>query len=93
MFGNDPKPTQIKDWTCVYETNQEFEAEMMRSFLSDRGFDAQILSKKDSAYSVNHSQLSLLYVYVPDENVAEAREAIREFEAGELLDDFPESDD
>lgn len=93
MFGNDPKPTEIKDWTCVFETNQEFEAEMMRSFLSDRGIEAELLSKKDSAYAVNHSQLSLLYVYVPNDKVEQAREAIREFEEGELLDDFPEGDD
>ncbi|AXJ00779.1 hypothetical protein CYPRO_1528 [Cyclonatronum proteinivorum] len=89
MFGNDPKAPAIKDWTCVYQTNMEFEADMMRNFLSDRGFDAQLLSKKDSAYSVNHSQLSLLYVYVPNDKVDDARAAIKEYEDGELLDDFP----
>ncbi|MCC5934142.1 MAG: DUF2007 domain-containing protein [Candidatus Cyclonatronum sp.] len=93
MFGNDPKPSEIKDWTCVFDTNQEFEAEMMKNFLDDRGFEAQILSKKDSAYSVNHSQLSLLYVYVPDDKADDARAAIREFEDGELIDEFPDGED
>jgi len=92
MFGNDPKPNQINDWTCVFETSQAFEAEMMKNFLSDRDIRAEILSKKDSAYSVNHSQLSLIYVYVPNELVDKAKAAIKEFEDGELLDEIPEDD-
>ncbi len=92
MFGNDPKASEIKNWTCVFETGQSFEAEMMKNFLSDRNIRAEILSKKDSAYSVNHSQLSLVYVYVPDELVEKANAAIKEFEDGELLDETPEDD-
>ncbi len=92
MFGNDPKANEIKDWTLVFETNQAFEAEMMNNYLHDRGIKAQILSKKDSAYSVNHSQLSLIYVYVPNDKLERAKQAIREFEDGELLDDMPEGD-
>lgn len=94
MFGKDPKASDIKDWTCVFETGQNFEAEMMQNFLSDRDIQAEILSKKDRAYSVNHSQLSLVYVYVPDHQVEDARKAIKEFEQGELLeDDLPGEDD
>lgn len=94
MFGNDPKASNIKDWTCVFETGQNFEAEMMHNFLTDRDIRAEILSKKDRAYSVNHSQLSMVYVYVPDEQAEAARNAIKEFEQGELLqDDMPDGDE
>ena len=94
MFGNDPKASSIKDWTCVFETGQEYEAEMMHNFLSDREIQAEILSKKDRAYSVTHSQLSMVYVFVPDAQAEKAREAIREFEQGEVLrGDFPDGDE
>lgn len=94
MFGKEPEPSSIKDWTCVFETGQDYEAEMMSNFLNDRNINAEILSKKDRAYSVTHSQLSMVYVYVPDAQVDEAREAIREFEQGEILkDDLPPEDD
>ena len=94
MFGNDPKASTIKDWTCVFETGQDYEAEMMLNFLSDRNINAEILSKKDRAYSVTHSQLSMVYVYVPDAQADAAREAIKEFEQGEVLPgDFPEGDE
>ncbi|MCH8568839.1 MAG: DUF2007 domain-containing protein [Balneolales bacterium] len=94
MFGNNPKPPAVKEWTCIFQTGHSFEAEMMKNFLTDRDIPAQILSKKDSAYVVNHSQLSLIYVYVPDRDVEAAQAAIKEFESGELIkEDFPDDDE
>lgn len=73
---NDPKPDDIRDWTCVFETAVEFEAEIVRSFLADAEIPVQILSKKDSSYPTNHGNLSLIYVYVPQSDEKEAREAL-----------------
>ena len=73
---NDPKPDNIQDWICVFETSIEFEAELVRSFLADADIPVQILSKKDTTYTTNIGNLSLIYVYVPQQHEQEAREAM-----------------
>jgi hypothetical protein len=73
---NDPKPDNIRDWVCVFETAVEFEAELVRSFLADAEIPVQILSKKDTTYTTNIGHLSLIYVYVPQQHEQEAREAM-----------------
>ncbi len=78
MFDKKFSPDEIKNWTCVFETSKSFEAEMMKNFLSDQGIPCEILSKKDNVYTVNFSDLSVIYVYVPDENAEAAQKAIAE---------------
>ncbi len=83
MFKNEPKPHKIENWTCVFNTNKSFEAEMLKNFLSDHDIPCNILSKKDSAYVVDHSSLSIVFVYVPDSFVDEAKKLIEELENSE----------
>jgi hypothetical protein len=93
MFNNEYEPNKIENWTCIRKTNKEFEAEMLKSFLLDRGLDCHILSKKDSSYVVDHSALSILYVYVPNESVDEARAAMNELDDAPFADDFPDEEE
>ena len=94
MFRKKLDPDNIKDWVCVYESGKEFEADMIRNFLADREIPAHILSKKDSAYQVNFSDLSLIYVYVPVEYEVEAKKALVELENAEIeMPDFDNDED
>jgi hypothetical protein len=80
MFKNEPKPHNVENWTCVFNTNKSFEAEMLKNYFADHEIPCNILSKKDSAYVVDHSSLSILFVYVPESFEAEARKLIEELE-------------
>ncbi len=91
MFRKKLDPNTIKDWTCIYESGKAFEADMIKNFLTDREIPAHILSKKDSAYSVNFSDLSLIYVYVPVEFEDKAKKALVELENAEI--EMPDFDD
>lgn len=83
MLESDPKPDSVDNWECVLKTNKVFEAEMLKNFLSDHEIPCHILSKKDSAYVVDHSSLSILYVYVPAEYANQALELIEALNAEE----------
>ena len=51
MFTS-PKPNEIKDWTCILESTHEFEVNLSHNFLKDYDIPSQILSKRDTAYSL-----------------------------------------
>ncbi len=80
---HDPKPDNIRDWTCIFETAVDFEAEIIRSFLADAQIPVQILSKKDSSYTTTVGHLSMIYVYVPLSYETEAREALASIDSKE----------
>jgi hypothetical protein len=69
---HDLNPPDLYNWVCVYETSVDFDAEFVRGLLADADIPANILSKKDSAYSTNVGHLSLIYVYVPESHRDEA---------------------
>jgi hypothetical protein len=73
---HDLNPDDLYEWTCIFETAVEFEAELVRGFLADAEIPVQILSKKDSSYTSNVGHLSLIYVYVPVDKEAEAKAAL-----------------
>lgn len=90
MF-KDQKPDDIQGWTCVYESGAQYDAEMVQNFFSDQGIDSQILSKRDSAYNLNVGQMSMVYLYVPDTLVDDARKALNDWKDGIInIDDLPE---
>lgn len=74
------EPNEIEDWVCVMERGTEYEVEIAKNYLSDHNIPANILSKRDSAISVNVSELAMVYLYVPEDYEEEAREALKEFE-------------
>lgn len=82
MFS-DPKPNEIKDWVCVYESNLEYEVQLVKNYLSDQRIPSNILSKRDTAYSLNVGEMALVYLYVPEHFEKKARKAIEEIQNDE----------
>lgn len=79
MFDG-PKPSEIKNWVCILERSTEYEVELVRGYLSNRGIPCNILSKRDSAYNLNVGDFALVYLYVPKEYEQEARSALAELD-------------
>ncbi len=79
MF-NDPTPNDIDNWVCVMERSTNYEVEFAKNYLSNLEIPSNILSKRDSAYSLNVGEMALVYLYVPEEYEEEARRALDEIE-------------
>ncbi len=96
MFSDKIKPDNVDDWKCVYETSIESEAGLVSGFLQNRGITCEILSKKDSAYTVNFGDLSAIFVYVPTDQAGEAEKALDDWKKGTIeeydMDDSEVSD-
>ena len=73
-----PKPNEIEDWVCVYERGTEYEVQSAQNYLSSLEIPSNILSKRDSAFSLNVGETALVYLYVPKEYEEEARSALAE---------------
>ncbi|WP_372638184.1 hypothetical protein [Fodinibius sp.] len=78
-----PKPNEIEDWVCVFERGTEYEVESAKNYLSSMEIPSQILSKRDSAFSLNVGETALVYLYVPKDYERQAREALEELELPE----------
>jgi len=78
MFST-PKPNNIEDWECIYETTTEYDAQLAKNYLENREIKVSILSKRDSSFDVNVGDLALIYVYVPKDSVKDAKDAIDEW--------------
>lgn len=83
MFS-DPKPPQFDDWFCIFETSNEQEAQLCKTFMEGQGLEARVLSKKDSAYNLNVGDMAVLFVYVPTEHGDEAQSLMAEWNSGSL---------
>jgi len=90
MF-NDPEPNKIENWSCIYECSTDIEAQMAKNYLSNLHIPSNILSKRDSAYSLNIGEMALIYIYVPKEFEKKARKAIANWK--EQKDDSDEQAD
>ncbi|HKJ45924.1 MAG TPA: DUF2007 domain-containing protein [Balneolales bacterium] len=86
MFST-PKPNNIEDWECVYETSKEYDAQLAKSYLESRDIEVSILSKRDSSFEVNVGDMALIYVYVPNDYVEDAKKALEEWQNAESVDD------
>lgn len=84
-----PKPSDIKNWVCILERNTEYEVQLVKGYLSNLNIPSNILSKRDSAYSLTVGETALVYLYVPKEYEQEARQALDELEE----QDFEDLDD
>ena len=81
MFSSDgPSASNIDNWVCVKEGSIEYEMEMAKNYLSNLQIPSNILSKRDSAYSLNVGEMALIYLYVPNEYEDEARQALEEWD-------------
>lgn len=80
FFSNSPKPNEIDNWVCVLEGSTDLEIEMAKNYLSSLKIPSNILSKRDSAYSLNVSEMAMVYLYVPLEYEKKARKALAKLE-------------
>ena len=62
------------DWVLIYETDKNFEIEIIRGMLEEHGIDAVIVNKKDSAYLIRNFEL-----YVSRDDVMLAKTLILNF--------------
>ena len=76
-----PKPNEIDNWVCVLEGSTDYEIELARNYLSNLKIPSNILSKRDSAYSLFVGDMALIYLYVPTGFEKKARTALAELEA------------
>ncbi len=88
MFDG-PKPSDINNWVCILERSVEYEVELVKGYLANRNIPSNILSKRDSAYSLTVGETALVYLYVPKEYEEEARQALEELDE----QDFEDLDD
>lgn len=79
-FFKDPKPDTFENWICVLERGTEYEVELARSYLANLKIPSNILSKRDSSYSLNIGEMSMVYLYVPKEFEKKARKALDELD-------------
>lgn len=79
-FFKDPEPDKFEHWICVLEKGTEYEIELAKSYLSSLKIPSNILSKRDSSYSLNIGELSMVYLYVPREFEKKARKALSNLE-------------
>ena len=87
MFTN-PNPNAIQDWACILESTQEFEVNLAHNFLKDQDVPSQILSKRDTAYSLVVGEMALMYLYVPNEYVEQAIDLLESIPDANLDDVF-----
>lgn len=80
FFSDSPKPNEIDNWVCVLEGSTDLEIEMAKNYLSNLKIPSNILSKRDSAYSLNVSEMAMVYLYVPKEFEEKARKALAKLE-------------
>ncbi|TVQ01934.1 MAG: hypothetical protein EA359_12885 [Balneolaceae bacterium] len=87
------EPNRINNWVCVLERGTEYEVELAKSYLASLKIPSNILSKRDSSYSLNIGEMSMVYLYVPEEFVKKARKALRALEEEEVDDDIENEDE
>ena len=86
-----PKPNDIENWVCVLESGTDYEINLARNYLANLKIPSNILSKRDSAYSINVGEMALIYLYVPREFEKQALQALEEMNPGDLPDSGADS--
>lgn len=91
-FFDHPKPNEIENWVCILESGIEYEVDLARNYLSNLKIPSNILSKRDTAYSLQIGDMALIYLYVPIEFEKKARKALKELEDADVepMDDEEE---
>ncbi len=60
------------------EGGNEFDVGLAKTYLSSLKIPSNILSKRDSAYSLTVGEMALVYLYVPVEFEKKARKALEQ---------------
>ena len=64
----------LDNWVSVYSSSHLYEAEMIKSLLSDNDIECVIMNKQDSVYMFGDIE-----VYVPTNETLKAKQLIIEF--------------
>ena len=62
----------MNDWITIFETNQLYQAEMVKDILGDKNIEAVILNRKDSSFKIG-----IIEVMVRNENKEKAAEIVK----------------
>jgi hypothetical protein len=81
-------PNKFDKWVCILERGTEYEVQMAKNYLTSLDIPSNILSKRDSSYSLNIGEMSMVYLYVPKEFEKRARKAL-----ADLDEENPQSED
>lgn len=70
------EPNKIDNWICLLERGTEYEVQLIKSYLDSLHIPSNVLSKRDSSFTQNFGELSMVYLYVPKEFEKSARVAL-----------------
>ena len=87
------KPNKFDNWVCILERGTEYEVQLAKNYLSSLNIPSNVLSKRDSSYSLNIGEMSMVYLYVPKEFEKRARKALAELDESEPETDRDEEDE
>lgn len=65
-----------EDWVLIFETDKDFEAEIIKGMLNENNIEVFIMNKKDSLYLIGNFEL-----YVMRDNVMRAKTLILNYNA------------
>lgn len=83
---------KIEGWVVLETVNYEHQAEIIRDQLESCGIDCTVFSQKDHMNVVFVGDLSEIKILVPEDQLAQAKEAIKDLELpdNELSEDDDE---
>ena len=65
-----------ENWTSIFRTGTDYEADLVRDRLDDSGIPAVVLTQRDHAFNLNVGDLADVHVMVPPEYVDRAIELL-----------------
>lgn len=66
----------LTDWIEVFRSGTDYEAELVKSRLSDAGIPVVILNHRDHAFNLTHGYMAKVRVMVPRSYTAQARDLL-----------------
>ncbi|HNW70709.1 MAG TPA: DUF2007 domain-containing protein [Bacteroidales bacterium] len=65
-----------EDWVLIFETNKDFEAELIKGMLKEHDIEVFVMNKQDSLYLIGNFEL-----YVTRDDVMRAKTLILNYNA------------
>ncbi|MEM1270425.1 MAG: DUF2007 domain-containing protein [Bacteroidota bacterium] len=70
--------SDTKDWTSIFETNTDYEADLVRDRLDSAGIDAVVFTQRDHAFNLTIGDLAKVHVMVRPADAGRARATLEE---------------
>jgi len=67
-----------EDWVSVFRTSTDYEADLVRDRLDDRGIPAVVLTQRDHAFNLTVGDLAAVHVMVPPARADDAVSLLEE---------------